>query len=659
MKGKEKIKGKTSNGLKRTQDISPERKEEYLPRLKGRPRRILSSQASWPVTDTDTTARKSIKQVLEEPEDPFRMVTQAISDWVYAYRVEPGGRITWDWITPGFTTVTGYRTDEFGSYAELAKIVHPEDRHLAEERLKYIKAIRPYVSEHRIITKKGEICWVRNSINPAADPLHPGTIKVIGAAQDITERKRAENKLAYLASFPERNPNPVIEVDLDGNVRYMNPAALHLFPDLFEQGLGHPWLTDWATVVRPFRKGQVSTGDRDVKFGERSYQQAFHYIAPDRLLRIYGFDITEQKKAEEALRKAHGELEARVRERTAELEKAVEALGAERQRFNTVLETLPAYLVLLTPDYHVPFANRFFRERFGEAHGRPCFEYLFGRSEPCEICETYTALKTMAPHEWEWIGPDGRNYYVFDFPFTDLDGSTLILEMGIDITERKRAEEQLKESEKKLRYLSSELLTAQEGERKRIAGELHDSIAASLTAVKFTIERTLGQMGQGTGTPDLLRRLISTVQQTIEETRRIMADLRPAVLDDLGIIAVINWFCREFQKTYSHVHVEKQIGLSESDVPDSLKTSIYRISQEAMNNIAKHSQASLVNLSLRKDEGRIELTIQDNGRGFDPDHATRGLGFSTMRERTELSGGTYTIESIEGKGTVIRASWPR
>jgi hypothetical protein len=93
---------------------------------------------------------------------------------------------------------------------------------------------------------------------------------------------------------------------------------------------------------------------------------------------------------------------------------------------------------LLSPDYHVPFANRFFRDRFGESHGRRCFEYLFGRGEPCEICESNTALKTMAPHQWEWIGPDGRNYDVFDFPFTDTDGSTLILEMGIDITERKQ-----------------------------------------------------------------------------------------------------------------------------------------------------------------------------------------------------------------------------
>ncbi|NLC08285.1 MAG: hypothetical protein GX755_10050, partial [Syntrophomonadaceae bacterium] len=114
-----------------------------------------------------------------------------------------------------------------------------------------------------------------------------------------------------------------------------------------------------------------------------------------------------------------------------------------------VLEMLPAYLVLLTPDYHVSFANRLFRERFG-ASSRRCYEHLFGYSQPCPNCETYQVLETMAPHEWEWISPDGRIYHVFDFPFTDVDGSTLILEMGIDITDQKKAEEEIQKLNQEL-----------------------------------------------------------------------------------------------------------------------------------------------------------------------------------------------------------------
>jgi len=147
------------------------------------------------------------------------------------------------------------------------------------------------------------------------------------------------------------------------------------------------------------------------------------------------------------------------------------------------------------------------------------------------------------------------------------------------------------------------------------------------------------------------------VTDTNDEVRRIMVDLRPSILDDLGIIPAIDWFCREYQKTYSHISVEKQVGISEHEVPDSLRTPIFRICQEAMNNISKYSKASLVNLSLRKEGEKILLTIQDNGRGFDLQTVRKGMGLSTMKERAQLSGGSFELESTTGKGTIIRAVW--
>jgi len=236
------------------------------------------------------------------------------------------------------------------------------------------------------------------------------------------------------------------------------------------------------------------------------------------------------------------------------------------------------------------------------------------------------------------------------------------LQLGMAI-QRIKVEEHLKESEKKLRYLSTELMTAQEKERKRIAGELHDSIAASLSAIKLSIEKILCQMEQGERC-QRLRDVISRVQQVNEETRRIMSDLRPSMLDDLGIVPAINWFCREFQKTYSSISIEKKIDIEENAVPDSLRTPIFRICQEALNNVAKHSKATLVNLSLQKFDKRIELSIQDNGKGFNSEensgaeHSRKGLGLVSMKERAEFSGGSFNIESATGKGTVICVWWP-
>jgi len=192
-------------------------------------------------------------------------------------------------------------------------------------------------------------------------------------------------------------------------------------------------------------------------------------------------DITERKKAREALLKSQNELEILVQERTKELEEANQALQGEvsnraraekamkveRQRLYDVLETLPAYVVLLSKDYHVPFANRFFRERFGESNGKRCFEYLFQRTEPCENCETFKVLKTKAHHHWEWTGPDNRNYDIYDYPFYPPEAdSPMILEMGIDITERKQAEAALRkvhdELEMRIQERTKELKESEE-----------------------------------------------------------------------------------------------------------------------------------------------------------------------------------------------------
>lgn len=143
------------------------------------------------------------------------------------------------------------------------------------------------------------------------------------------------------------------------------------------------------------------------------------------------------------------------------------------KRLNDVLELLPAYLVLLTPDHRVLYANRFFLERFGDSKGKRCYEYLFNRNAPCEICETYRVLSEKTQVRWEWKGPDGHFYSIYDFPFTDIDGSELIMEAGIDITDLKKAESDLltlnSELEKRVASRTEELINS--NHRLRILSE--------------------------------------------------------------------------------------------------------------------------------------------------------------------------------------------
>jgi PAS domain S-box-containing protein len=252
-----------------------------------------------------------------------------------------------------------------------------------------------------------------------------------------------------------------------------------------------------------------------------------------------------------------------------------------------------------------------------------------------------------------------------------LSGSLISDSVGIvcvaqDNTERKRAEKMLQKSARELRLLSSKILDVQESERKRVARELHDGIGQALTGIKFAIENGVRRLKETETAPQfkVLDDIIPLIQATVDETRRIAMGLRPSTLDDIGISETIYWFCQQYEGIYKNIRILKLIEVEEDQIPETLKTVIFRVLQESLNNVAKHSGADRVQVRLQQQGNTVKLIIEDNGSGFDsekplPQKASgRGFGLASMRERIELSGGIFSLQSAPGQATRISALWP-
>jgi len=619
-------------------------------------------------------------EALEHSEQRLRSVVETASDAIIC--IDSGGHIIF-W-NQGAECILGYSADE--ARGRPITFIMPERFREAHQ-----KALNRLIStdKSKIIGRTVEIFGLRK--DGCEFPLElslatwniRGEIFFTGIIRDITERKKMEEELRRSHAGLEqkvrertselRKASELLErvfssigllvayMDRDFNFIRVNRAyaeADERTPK-FYVGKNHFVLFPNEENEAIFRK-VVETGEPYFTF-EKPFGYAEH---PERGVTYWDWSLQPVKEAD-------GKVEGLVLSliNVTERKRMEDALRESEAQYRIVADNTYDWEFWLNPQdkfvYISPSCKRITGYNPDEFLADPDLLYRIVHSDdrPRFDAHRQEAKQKKIPGEIEFriIRPDGTYRWIGHAcqPVFDDDGRFLGTRgSNRDITERKRADEALWESENRLRHLSSELLKAQEKERKRISQELHDSIGQALAATKFTLERKLRQMNKGTVPPGiLLEDVISMIQGTMEESRRISMDLWPSILDDLGILPAISWFCRNFETIYPGISIEKKIDVEEKEVPASLKIVIYRILQEALNNIVKHSKADRAHLVFRKNEDAIELLIKDNGLGFDPQTCGKGLGLSSMRERVELSGGSFLIESFMGAGTTIKAIW--
>lgn len=229
-----------------------------------------------------------------------------------------------------------------------------------------------------------------------------------------------------------------------------------------------------------------------------------------------------------------------------------------------------------------------------------------------------------------------------------------------DITERFRADDALRTSREQLRKLAAAAHLVREQEKKRIARELHDELGQALTALKIDLGWVEGHLPvENTAVIEKLHSMTKVLDHTVAATRRISADLRPLMLDDLGLLPAAEWLAQNFSER-TRIPCEFACNVAELSLESEQATAVFRMLQEALTNAARHSGASQVEVTIFREGNDVTLTVRDNGKGFSPDRDRKidSFGILGMEERAYLLGGRVHISSVPGSGTEIEIRIP-
>ena len=636
--------------------------------------------------------RKGVEGKLRESEERFRATFEQAA--VGIGHTAPDGR--WLRVNTKLCEIVGYSREELLGLT-FKEITHPDDldKDLANARRLLAGETEAYCTEKRYVRKGGSIVWVDLTVSmmrePSGEPRY-----FIAVIEDISERKRTEvalrqNEKLYRTVVEQAAENIfLIDVEtkriLDANDT-LHRSLGYTTEELRQLTLYDIVAHDRESVDRNIRR--ITEGGRTF-LGERKYQRkdgepvdvevsvnTICYKGREAMC-VVAHDVTQRKRTESLLRQTLDGLLA--------LYEAGHALGSSLEseevgsRLLNIMQRISSFTtaVISTPDERGQL-------RVWRAVG---FERLWKRVRyTLEVQNTLKEVLETGDHRTFRLrhpGEDGGELVGLCMPLRiqnrvigllETYGPEALLEedtveilsgmtsQAASALENARLYGELAEREKTLQELLGKTLEAQEEERRRVAYEVHDGLAQVAVAAHQRLQAFARRHPPDSekGREDLAR-ILSLVRQTVGDSRRIIADLRPTALDDFGLAVALRQEVEELRNDGWRVEYEDQLRDQRLSAP--AEVALFRVAQEAMTNARKHAQTRRLFLALRRREGTIELEVRDWGRGFDPAALQRGdgpgerIGLSGMRERIGLLGGEFGVRTSPGVGTSVTARVP-
>jgi PAS domain S-box-containing protein len=618
----------------------------------------------------EVARRERVEAALRESEERFRraFVSNPAANAICSF---PDGRILY--VNDAFVRTFGYAPEEAvgKTSVELGLWPDPGEREELVRMARGGELLRRY--EARLRSKSGDLvdALIYTEMIELAGAPH-----LLVMVSDITERKRAEELLRtrerHFRTIIENSADGIALFSPDGSIQYASPSTPRVLGYTPEElvsfnafDLVHPEDHEAvrqginAILGRPAASADVQMRVRH-KDGEwRWLEGAFTNMIDEPHVGaiVNNFrDITGRKRAEDENRRLVSVLGERVKELTA-LHNAARVLQQEQVDTASVLRELAE---LLPPAFQYPEITAA-RVRLGGIEAATAgfasspsalrADCMTANGQPCSIEVVYTAER---PHAAE--GP---------FLAEERRLINTLADMLRAAYDRRQAEAQLRQTTEQLRALSASLRSAREEEAARIAREIHDELGAALSSLRWDLEEVGEVVSEAADAPRLaaLRRKIADMMgltdAAVNTVRRIASELRPVALDDLGLAEAIEWQAGQFQARTGIV-VMCDCQLENVELRREQSTAVFRIFQEALTNVLRHARATRVDVALKREFGRLTLTVSDNGRGITEEERTgaQTLGLLGMRERANLAGGELVITGDEGKGTTITVRVP-